>query len=143
MRVDRYAGGLPDLSLGKWRLGQGLAGKGRALSLARAAGGAGGRLVLVCEGEKDADTAARFGFASTTNPGGAGQWQPELNAWFKGKQRICVVEDNDDAGRKHTAKVVNGLRDIVPTIGVLRFPELEECGDLSDYFSRGGTKDYL
>ena len=30
--------------------------------------------------------------------------------------------------------------EIVPTIGVVRFPELKPGGDLSDYFERGGTK---
>jgi len=36
--------------------------------------------------------------------------------------------------------VTNALRDVVPTIGVLRFPELPAHGDLTDYFERGGTK---
>ena len=48
-------------------------------------------IVLVCEGEKDADTAARYGFVATTNPGGAGKWQPELTQYFQGKQRVCVM----------------------------------------------------
>jgi putative DNA primase/helicase len=100
-------------------------------------------VVLVTEGEKDADTCARFGFVSTTNPGGAGKWQPELAQYFKGRQRICLLEDNDTSGTKNTAAVLRALRDVVPTIGVVRFPELGPGGDVSDYFARGGSKDYL
>jgi hypothetical protein len=100
-------------------------------------------LVLICEGEKDCDTAARYGFIATTNPGGAGKWQPELAQYFQGKQRVCLMEDNDAAGAKHTATVFKALRGVVPTIGVVQFPELPPGGDLTDYFERGGSKPYL
>src|SRR5262249_7121697 len=100
-------------------------------------------VVLVCEGEKDCDTAVRFGFIATTNPGGAKQWQPELTQYFQGKQRVCVVEDNDAAGAKHTALVLRALRSVVPTVGVVRFTELGSGGDLTDYFNAGGGKPYL
>jgi DNA polymerase I-like protein with 3'-5' exonuclease and polymerase domains len=100
-------------------------------------------VVLVCEGEKDVETASRYGFVATTNPGGAGKWQAELAQYFQGKQRICIVEDNDTAGAKNTAAILRALRQIVPTIGVVRFPELRSGGDLSDYFAAGGSKPYL
>ena len=35
------------------------------------------------------------------------------------------------------------LRDVVPTIGVVTFPELGPGGDLSDFFAAGGSKLYL
>src|SRR5262249_33216500 len=100
-------------------------------------------VVLVCEGEKGCDPAVRFGLIATTNPGGAKQWQPELTQYFQGKQRVCVVEDNDAAGAKHTALVLRALRSVVPTVGVVRFPELGSGGDLTDYFNAGGGKPYL
>jgi DNA polymerase bacteriophage-type len=100
-------------------------------------------VVLDCEGERDCDTAARYGFVATCNPGGAGKWQPELTKYFSGKQHVVLVQDNDDAGRQHTAKVAEALKDVVPTIGVVRFPELPDHGDLSDFFVRGGTKEAL
>jgi hypothetical protein len=96
--------------------------------------------VLLCEGEKDVNTAVRYGFTATCNPGGAGKWQPELTQHFQGKQRVCLMEDNDAAGAKHTTTVLNALRGVVPAIGVVRFPELPRGGDLSDFFERGGTK---
>jgi hypothetical protein len=49
-------------------------------------------LVLICEGEKDCITAARYGFVATCNPGGAKVWQPELTQYFQGRQRVCIVE---------------------------------------------------
>ena len=100
-------------------------------------------VVLVCEGEKDCDAGARYGLITTCNPGGAGKWQPELTDYFKGKQRVCIIQDNDEAGAKHAAKVRKALRDVVPTIGVVTFPELGPGGDLSDFFAAGGSKLYL
>jgi AAA domain-containing protein len=100
-------------------------------------------VVLICEGEKDANTAARHGFIATCNPGGAGKWQLELTQYFKGKQHVVLMQDHDDNGRAHTALVAERLKDIVPTIGVVSFPELPEHGDLTDFFERGGTKQAL
>jgi hypothetical protein len=97
-------------------------------------------LVLIPEGEKDSVTAARYGFVATCNPGGAKVWQPELAAYFQGRQKVCIVEDHDADGERHTDLVSNALRNVVPTLGVLRFPELPRHGDLTDYFERGGTK---
>ena len=99
--------------------------------------------VLICEGEKDCDAGARYGLITTCNPGGAGKWQAELTDYFKGKQRVCIIQDNDDAGAKHTAKVRKALRDVVPTISMVAFPELGPGGDLSDFFAAGGSKLYL
>src|SRR5262249_39497092 len=63
----------------------------------------------ICEGEKDTDNVAALGLVATTNPGGAAKWQPELTQWFKDKQLVYVLEDNDDAGRAHTAKIMSAL----------------------------------
>ena len=97
-------------------------------------------LVLLCEGEKDCITAVRYGFVATCNPGGAKVFQPELVQHFQGRQQVCIVEDHDGDGERHTDLIVEALRNTVPTIGVLRFPELPPKGDLTNYFERGGTK---
>src|SRR5262249_38554456 len=99
--------------------------------------------VWICEGEKDTDNVAALGLVATTNPGGAGKWQPELAQWFKGKQLAYILEDNDDAGRKHTAKIIAALRGIVTTIAVISFPELPEKGDVSDWLAAGGNRQLL
>ena len=100
--------------------------------------------VWACEGEKDANNvAAPLGLIATTNPGGAKNWQPELAQWFKGKELVYILEDNDDDGRKHTSLIINALRDIVPTIVVVSFPELAKKGDVSDWLEQGGNKQLL
>ena len=99
--------------------------------------------VWICEGEKDCDNVAALGLIATTNPGGAGKWQPELAAWFNGKQLIYILEDNDAAGRTHTDKIVAALAGIVPAIAVVSFPELEDKGDVSDWLEHGGNKKLL
>src|SRR5262249_48735854 len=99
--------------------------------------------IWICEGEKDTDNVAALGLVATTNPGGAAKWQPELVQWFKDKQLVHVLEDNDDAGRMHTAKIMSALRGIVPTIAVISFPELPEKGDVSDWLALGCNKQLL
>ncbi|PWT84876.1 MAG: hypothetical protein C5B56_14885 [Proteobacteria bacterium] len=92
-------------------------------------------LIVIAAGEKDAETAARLGFVATTNSGGEGkgQWTPELNRWFAGKQRVAVMEDNDDTGRAHAIEVADALYGIVPDIRIVTFRELPEHGDLTDW----------
>jgi hypothetical protein len=99
--------------------------------------------IWICEGEKDADNVAGLGLIATTNPGGAAKWQPELAQWFKDKQLVYILEDNDDAGRMHTAKIMSALRGIVSTIAVILFQELPLKGDVSDWLALGGNKQLL
>jgi DNA polymerase len=91
--------------------------------------------VLVCAGEKDADTAAGLGFAATSNPEGERPkaWRPELNTWFAGRKRVAIFEDNDATGRAHVAEVASALRGVVPDIRIVTFRELPEHGDLTDW----------
>jgi hypothetical protein len=101
--------------------------------------------VLICAGEKDADTAAGLGFVVTTNPEGErkGAWVPELNAWFAGRKRVAVMEDNDATGRAHVVEVADALRGIVPDIRIVTFHDLPEHGDLTDWKERGHGRDDL
>jgi uncharacterized protein DUF3987 len=99
--------------------------------------------VFVTEGEKDCLNAVALGLTATTNMGGAGKWKPELAQWFKGKQSVYVLEDNDEPGRTHAAKVAESLRTVVPAVTVISFPELPEKGDVSDWIDRGGNKKLL
>src|SRR5262249_30145467 len=90
-------------------------------------------LVIIAEGEKDADTALAIGFVATSNPGGAGKFTPSLARWFIGKQTVILCEDNDAAGRAHVAKTAAVLHGIIPDIRIVRFTDLPEGGDLSDW----------
>jgi hypothetical protein len=99
--------------------------------------------VWIAEGEKDADNVAALGLIATTNPGGAKVWQSELAQWFKDKQFVYILEDNDEPGRGHRAKILAALTGIVPNIAVVSFPELPEKGDVSDWLMLGGNKKLL
>jgi RecA-family ATPase/DNA polymerase I-like protein with 3'-5' exonuclease and polymerase domains len=95
--------------------------------------------VLICAGEKDADTAAQLGFIATTNPEGEskGKWVPELNPWFAGRKRVAILEDNDATGRAHVLEVAEALRRTVDDIRIVAFHDLPEHGDLTDWIERG------
>jgi DNA polymerase bacteriophage-type len=103
------------------------------------------RWVLICAGEKDANSAAALGFIATCNPEGEkkGAWVPELNAWFAGRPRVAIMEDNDKTGQAHVIEVANALRGIgIPDIRIVSFRELPEHGDLTDWIEQGhGAKD--
>jgi DNA polymerase I-like protein with 3'-5' exonuclease and polymerase domains len=99
--------------------------------------------VWFAEGEKDADNVAALGLIATTNPGGAKKWRPELVEYFKDKSIVYVLEDNDEPGRGHTAKIMAALTGIVPKIAIISFPELPEGGDVSDWLALGGNKQLL
>ena len=86
---------LPD---GTWKLGD----TRRVLYRLPAvvAGVAADSLVMVCEGEKDADALADRGFISTTCAGGAGKWRSEYSETLRGA-RVVILPDNDQPGREH------------------------------------------
>jgi hypothetical protein len=102
-----------------------------------------GSTVEVCEGEKDADSLAALGLIATTNPGGAGKWNPSLNKWLTGFARANVYEDNDEPGRRHAAQVAASLCGDIPDIRILTFRELPEKGDVSDWLKNKTLADLV
>jgi RecA-family ATPase len=69
---------------------------------------------------------------------------PELNAWFFGRKRVAIMEDNDKTGQAHVIEVANALRGSVPDIRIVTFRELPEHGDLTDWIEHGhGAADLL
>ena len=52
--------------------------------------------ILVCEGERDSDTATALGYVATTNPEGLGKWLPRFDAVFADAADVVIVSDNDD-----------------------------------------------
>src|SRR5205823_5672164 len=65
--------------------------------------------VAIVEGEKDADNLRAAGLVATTNVEGAEKWQARFAAILAGKRAI-VIPDNDDAGRRHAARIAASLR---------------------------------
>lgn len=102
-------------------------------------------IVIICEGEKDAEAALDLGYkAATTASGGAGGWTKDLNEWFKGRH-IAIIEDNDRPGHNHAIKVGNNLLDIANSVKLINLGKDDEDDgfDLSDWIAAGGTKESL
>jgi hypothetical protein len=111
-----------------------------------------GQRVLICEGEKDANTAVALGYAATTMPGGVGKWHGEYDSFFQGAD-VVIVSDNDEQakdkqtgalkfhpdghpvlpGQDHAAKVAKHLRKVAEHVRTIIFPQ-------KDLTTWGGTK---
>ena len=99
--------------------------------------------VCITEGEKDAVNVAKLGLVATTNPNGSKGWNSaKLVPYFAHLRRVAVLEDNDDAGRERTERIIKTLRilDPVPDIRVVSFPELPEGGDVSDWLAQDRSR---
>ena len=100
--------------------------------------------VFVPEGEKDCERLAALGLIATCNSGGASKskdpakskWWPELNQHFAGKQLVYVLEDNDEPGRLLGDAKINALTPIVLEVVRVRFLELRDGGDVSDWLDQ-------
>lgn len=102
--------------------------------------------IVVAEGEKDADNAAKalkacagasgVLVAGTTNFDGAGKWKDSESVFFAGK-RVVVFADNDEVGRKHAESVASSVYPFALGVKVIQFPELPDHGDVSDFLKTG------
>jgi AAA domain len=99
--------------------------------------------VFVVEGEKDVERLAAEGVTATCNPMGAGKWPKDFGKLFENANRVIIIPDNDDAGRRHAMDVGASLRGIVPDVRLLDLPDLEDKEDVSDFYDRGGTTEEL
>lgn len=96
--------------------------------------------VFVCEGEKVCEAGRSIGLVCTTSAGGSNGSRNTDWAPLKGK-RVCVLPDNDSAGRKYADAVAEILQGIGCNVGIVRLPNLPEGGDLADYIDqRDSTK---
>jgi hypothetical protein len=113
-----------------------------------------GHRVLVCEGEKDANTAAALGYAATTMPEGVGKWRNEYDGFFRGAD-VVVVSDNDPQlrdkntgelkfhpdgrpilpGQDHAANVTKHLCKVAARVRTIVVPQK----DLSAWREAGGV----
>jgi hypothetical protein len=93
--------------------------------------------VLVVEGEKDCETAAKMGIVATCNAGGAGKWRDEYSECLRGK-RVAIVVDADGPGRKHAQQVAASIFGKAESVKLLELPHAK---DLSEWTAVGGTRD--
>lgn len=94
----------------------------------------GGREIVVVEGEKDVERAARAGLVATCNAMGAGNWTDEHARWLHGAGRVIVVADRDRPGYLHAAAVADTLHG---RVGEVRVLQAAAGKDLSDHLDAG------
>jgi hypothetical protein len=99
-----------------------------------------GQRVFVTEGEKDANTAVKLGYAATTMPGGVGKWLKQYDPFFAGAD-VVVVSDNDahGKGQAHAAKIAKRLSKVAAHVRTIIFPQK----DLSAWVEAGGTREQM
>lgn len=105
-----------------------------------------GKVVLVCEGEKDVETAEALGFVATTSPAGASNWRQEFAEYFRGAALVAVVPDRDKAGLEFAQDVAEACRKRTIPVRVVELPlDYKETGgpDLTDWVSDGATSSDL
>jgi hypothetical protein len=102
--------------------------------------------VFVVEGEKDVERLMRLGLTATCNIGGAGKWRGPSGrdyAQTLAHRRVCLIPDNDEAGRRHAATVAAHLQGIAAAVHILELPGLPAKGDVSDWLALGGHREQL
>jgi hypothetical protein len=95
------------------------------------------KLILVCEGERDVETAVGLGFAATCNCGGVGEWRDAYDKFFAGAD-VVVVADNDQHGKgqEHAAEVAAHLRAVATRVRIVTFAQK----DLTEWVKPGGDR---
>lgn len=98
-----------------------------------------GREIYVVEGEKDVLSAMALGLTATCNAGGAGKFT-ELHAQQLAEADVVIVQDKDEAGRKHGAQVHRRLDGVANSVRLFDVdPSLPEKADLTDHLAAGFT----
>jgi hypothetical protein len=106
---------------------------------------AGGKPVILAEGEKDCDCLAKHGFTATCNPGGAvkkaggEKWLNIYTETLRGVD-VCIIADKDDDGRRHAQLVAGKLYGVAKSVRVIELPDVgsKPVKDAADYFTAGG-----
>ena len=99
-----------------------------------------GQVVYVCEGEKDVEAARSLGLVATCNAMGAdngtgNKWFPEFGDCLVNAD-VVVVPDQDEAGNRHAAWVIQTLTGKARNVGRLDVPVGK---DLADWIATGAT----
>jgi P4 family phage/plasmid primase-like protien len=98
-----------------------------------------GKLIYICEGEKDVLKMVEHGFSATCNPGGAKKWQDSYTETLRGAA-VAIIADKDAPGRAHAALVAGKLHGGAKSVRVLELPDTDgkPVKDAFDFFAAGG-----
>jgi putative DNA primase/helicase len=100
--------------------------------------------VFITEGEKDVDALVALGLVATTSPWGAAGWRADYADQLveAGVGRVVILPDNDEAGEAYAAAVARSCLDAGLPAAVVRLPELQTGGDVTDWL-KGHNADQL
>jgi hypothetical protein len=98
--------------------------------------------VFIVGGEKDVESLREHGLTVTTNDNGEGNWRSEFNQFLKDRD-VVILEDNDEKGRKHGKVVSQQLKGVAKSIRIIKFPELDKGGDVTDFLASHSVDDLL
>ena len=92
-----------------------------------------GKVIVLCEGEKDANTAVQMGYTGTSAPMGASNF-PKVDVRPLSGAKIIAIVDKDKAGEAWAQDVKERLE---PITEKLQFYQASQGKDLSDHYASG------
>jgi putative DNA primase/helicase len=97
------------------------------------------------ESEKDADTLCRFKLLASSRPGGAHiYWDHKLDKYLRKHKCVVIHEHNDAPGEFQANLVARAFAAIdCEDIRIVRYHDMPEGGDVSDWLAAGHTKEEL
>ena len=106
--------------------------------------------VFIVQEEKDVDNLWKGGLAATCNPMGAGNWRPEYNKFFKGKN-VVIIPNNYDDGWWHAYQIAVSLYESefyegisIKIVDLSKHDEhLPDKGDVSDYLEANSPQSLI
>jgi hypothetical protein len=102
-----------------------------------------GKTVLHLEGCKDVETAReRLAEFVATTSGGVKTWRPEYRTLYVGAN-VVIIPDNDPEGHEYAEEVAQDLARVAKSVKMVRLPDLEDKGDLTDWLGAGHTPEEL
>jgi putative DNA primase/helicase len=112
-----------------------------------------GRAIVIVEGEKDADSLWRVGFAATCNAHGASEpgkkpkWYASHSAQLQGAADLVVFNDYDASGYQHAdaaCRLSLGVATRVRRLDLRdHWPDIPKGGDVSDWLAAGHGREEL
>jgi hypothetical protein len=107
-------------------------------------------MIVIVEGEKDADNLWRIGVPASCSPGGASKpgqepkWKPEYSEALRDAD-VVIIPDNDEPGRAHAEAIAYGCVNIAARVRVLdlakSWAECSRGGDVSDWLAADHTRE--
>ena len=80
-------------------------------------------MIVVVEGEKDADNLHKLGYDAVSGEDGAGpgKWRTEYTEQLRGKS-VTILQDNDAVGKSYAQETATALHGVAKASGCWTFP---------------------